>query len=60
MQITDIKIRKLFEEGPMRAVVSVTFEEQSARYVMIRMLASDQTGAGALRLNEFMLFDQKK
>ena len=25
MQITDIKIRKFFEEGPMKAVVSVTF-----------------------------------
>ena len=27
MQITDIKIRKLFEEGPMRAVASITFDE---------------------------------
>lgn len=26
MQITDIKIRKFFDEGPMRAVVSVTFD----------------------------------
>ena len=30
MQITDIKIRKLFEEGPMRAIVSVTFDGQLA------------------------------
>ena len=30
MQITDIKIRKLFDEGPMRAVVSVTFDSQLA------------------------------
>ncbi len=30
MQITDIKIRKLFEEGPMKAVVSVTFDSQLA------------------------------
>ena len=30
MQITDIKIRKIFEEGPMRAVVSVTFDSQLA------------------------------
>ena len=30
MQITDIKIRKLFEEGPMKAVVSVTFDAQLA------------------------------
>ena len=26
MVITDIKIRKCFEEGPMKAVVSVTFD----------------------------------
>ena len=30
MQITDIKIRKLFNEGPMRAVASVTFDGQLA------------------------------
>ena len=30
MQITDVKIRKLFEEGPMKAVVSVTFDGQLA------------------------------
>ena len=30
MQITDIKIRKLFEDGPMRAIVSVTFDSQLA------------------------------
>lgn len=30
MQITDIKIRKLFEEGPMKAIVSVTFDAQLA------------------------------
>ena len=30
MKITDIKIRKLFEEGPMKAVVSVTFDAQLA------------------------------
>ena len=26
MEITDVKVRKLFEEGPMKAVVSVTFD----------------------------------
>ncbi len=26
MQITDIKIRKFFDEGPMKAVISVTFD----------------------------------
>ena len=30
MLITDIKIRKLFDEGPMKAVVSVTFDSQLA------------------------------
>ena len=30
MLITDIRIRKFFEEGPMKAVVSVTFDDQFA------------------------------
>ena len=30
MQITDVKVRKLFDEGPMRAIVSVTFDDQLA------------------------------
>lgn len=30
MQITDVKVRKLFEDGPMKAVVSVTFDGQLA------------------------------
>lgn len=30
MQITDIKIRKIFDEGPMKAIVSVTFDGQLA------------------------------
>ena len=30
MEITDVKIRKLFDEGPMKAVVSVTFDGQLA------------------------------
>ena len=30
MQITDVKVRKLFDEGPMKAVVSVTFDAQLA------------------------------
>lgn len=30
MQITDIKIRKLFEDGPMKAIASVTFDGQLA------------------------------
>jgi len=30
VDITDIKIRKLFDEGPMKAIVSVTFDAQIA------------------------------
>ncbi len=30
MEITDIKVRKVFETGPMKAVVSVTFDGQLA------------------------------
>ena len=30
MQITDVKVRKLFEDGPMKAIVSVTFDRQLA------------------------------
>ena len=27
MQITDIKVRELFNDGPMKAIVSVTFDD---------------------------------
>ncbi len=30
MVITDIKVRKLFDDGPMKAIVSVTFDAQLA------------------------------
>lgn len=30
MEITDVKVRKIFGEGPMKAVVSVTFDGQLA------------------------------
>ncbi len=30
MVITDIKVRKLFNDGPMKAIVSVTFDGQLA------------------------------
>ena len=30
MQITDIKIRRTFEEGPLRAVVSITLDDALA------------------------------
>lgn len=28
MKITDVKIRKLFDDGPMKAIASVTFDAQ--------------------------------
>ena len=30
MKITDVRVRKLFNEGPMKAIVSVTFDGQLA------------------------------
>lgn len=30
MEITDVKVRKLFDDGPMKAIVSVTFDHQLA------------------------------
>jgi len=30
MQITDIKVRKFFDDGPMKAIVSVTFDDALA------------------------------
>ena len=30
MEITDIKIRKIFDEGPLRGIVSITFENELA------------------------------
>ena len=42
MQITDIKIRKLFDEGPMKAVVSVTFDGQLAVHDIKVIYARDR------------------
>ncbi len=32
MEITDVKVRKLFDEGPMKAIVSLTFDNQLAMH----------------------------
>ena len=32
MEITDVKVRKLFDEGPMKAIVSPTFDAQLAMH----------------------------
>ena len=42
MQITDIKVRKLFDEGPMKAVVSVTFDSQLAVHDIKVIYARDR------------------
>ena len=42
MQITDIKVRKLFEEGPMKAIVSVTFDGQLAVHDVKVIYARDK------------------
>ena len=43
MQITDIKIRKLFNEGPMKAIVSVTFDNALAVHDIKVIYAHDRT-----------------
>ena len=42
MQITDIKIRKLFDEGPMKAVVSITLENAVAVHDVKVIYARDR------------------
>ncbi|MBO4283164.1 MAG: septation regulator SpoVG [Clostridia bacterium] len=43
MQITDIKIRKLFTDGPMKAIVSVTFDHALAVHDIKVIYAHDRT-----------------
>ncbi|MBQ7011094.1 MAG: septation regulator SpoVG [Clostridia bacterium] len=42
MEITDIKVRKLFEDGPMKAIVSVTFDGQLALHDVKVISARDK------------------
>lgn len=42
MQNTDIKVRKLFDEGPMKAIVSVTFDGQLAVHDIKVIYARDK------------------
>jgi len=42
MEITDIKVRKLFSDGPMKAVVSVTFDGQLALHDVKVISAKDK------------------
>ncbi len=42
MQITDIKIRKTFEEGPLKAVASMTLDDQLAVHDVKVIYARDR------------------
>lgn len=42
MQITDIKIRKFFDEGPMKAIASVTFDDALAVHDIKVIYARDR------------------
>jgi stage V sporulation protein G len=42
MQITDIKIRKFFDEGPMKAIVSVTLDDCLALHDVKVIYARDR------------------
>lgn len=42
MQITDIKIRKVFDDGPMKAVISATFDGQLAVHDIKVIYARDK------------------
>ena len=42
MEITDIKVRKLFDEGSMKAIVSVTFDGQLALHDVKVISARDK------------------
>ena len=43
MKITDVKVRKLYEEGPMKAIVSVTFDDQLALHDIKVICAREKT-----------------
>ena len=42
MEITDVKIRKLFDEGPMKAIASVTLDNQLAVHDIKVILAREK------------------
>ena len=49
MQITDVKIRKLFDDGPMKAIVSITFDHQLAVHDIKVIYARDKIGRASCR-----------
>ena len=42
MQITDVRVRKIFEDGPMKAIVSVTFDNELALHDVKVIYARDK------------------
>ena len=42
MQLTDIKVRKVFEQGPMKAIVSVTFDDSLVLHDIKVIYAKDR------------------
>jgi len=42
MEISDIKIRKIFDEGALRAIVSITFDNELAVHDMKLIFAKDR------------------
>ena len=53
MQITDIKIRKFFDEGPMKAIVSVTLNDCLAVHDIKVIYARDHAEAERIAFREF-------
>ena len=43
MKITDVKVRKLYDDGPMKAIVSVTFDDALALHDIKVISAKDKT-----------------
>lgn len=43
MKITDVRVRKTFDEGPLKAIVSVTFNEALAVHDIKVVTANDKT-----------------
>ena len=43
MKITDVKVRKLYDEGPMKAIVSVTFDDALALHDIKVISAREKT-----------------
>ena len=43
MEVTEVKVRKIFSEGPMRAVVSITFDNELALHDVKIVSSGDKT-----------------